>query len=120
MHYYGQTFGTFKKRFYGHQSDLRSQGKAKSTAFGKRGTRVRSQILNGGRSCPLCLHKDTYKLSNLSTSLSTCHHSPVQPHDVLLDPVQDNDAQPPFSLPQCSLMITCLPQSRLPMTTSLA
>ena len=42
-----------------------------------------------------CLHKDPYKLSNFSTSLSTGHHSPVQPHDVLLDlqpaPVQPED-----------------------------
>ena len=41
-----------------------------------------------------CLHKDPYKLSNFSTNLSTCHHGPVQHHDVLLDPVQANDAQP--------------------------
>jgi hypothetical protein len=61
----------------------------------------------GGRSCPLflaektdttgemlnrrrelmnrCLHKDPYELSNFSTILSTGHHIPVQPHDVLLD-----------------------------------
>ena len=32
-----------------------------------------------------CLHKDPYKLSNFATSLSTAHHSLVQPHDVQLD-----------------------------------
>ena len=40
-----------------------------------------------------CLHNDHYKLSNFSTSLSTVHHSPVQPHDVLLVP-QPTPVQP--------------------------
>jgi hypothetical protein len=34
-HYYRQTFRTFKDRFYGHQSDLRNQGKAESTTLSK-------------------------------------------------------------------------------------
>ena len=34
-HYYGQTFRKFKKRFYGHQSDLRNQAKADSTTLSK-------------------------------------------------------------------------------------
>jgi hypothetical protein len=45
-----------------------------------------------------CLHKDSYKLSNFSTSLSTGHHS----------------------LPQCNLMMSCLtyslPQYKLMMS----
>ena len=136
-HYYGQTFRTFKDRFYGHQSDLRNQGKAESTTLSKyvwqeRNKGEEPEIIwsklssakpysLGGRSCPLCLaektaiatdttgemlnrrrelmnrclHKDPYKLSNFSTSLSTGHHSPVQPHDVLLDlqpaPLQPHD-----------------------------
>ena len=137
-HYYSQTFRTFKDRFYGHQSDLRSQGKADSTTLSKFVWQERSKgeepeikwsklssakpYTLGGRSCPLCLaektaiakdntgemlnrrrelmnrclHKESYKLSNFSTSLSTSHHSAFQPHDVLLDvPVHVNYAQLP-------------------------
>ena len=74
-HYYGQTFKTFKERFYGHQSDLRTQGKAESTTLSKFVWQERSKgeeleikwsklssakpYTLGGRSCPLCLAEKT-------------------------------------------------------------
>ena len=74
-HYYGQTFRTFKERFYGHQSDLRSQGKAESTTLSKFVWQERNKgeepeikwsklssakpYTLGGRSCPLCLAEKT-------------------------------------------------------------
>jgi hypothetical protein len=74
-HYYGQTFRTFKDRFYGHQSDLRNQGKAESTTLSKYVWQERNKgeepdiiwsklssakpYSLGGRSCPLCLAEKT-------------------------------------------------------------
>ena len=74
-HYYGQTFRTFKERFYGHQSDLRNHAKAESTTLSKyvwqernkgEEPEIRWSKLStakpyslGGRSCPLCLAEKT-------------------------------------------------------------
>ena len=97
-HYYGQTFRTFKDRFYGHQSDLRNQGKAESTTLSKyvwqeRNKGEEPEIIwsklssakpysLGGRSCPLFLaektaiNRDTTgeMLNRRRELMNRCHH----------------------------------------------
>jgi hypothetical protein len=104
-HYYGQTFRTFKDRLYGHQRDQRNHGKAESTTFSKYVWQERKEgeepeiiysklssakpYSLGGRSCPLCLAEKTAIVGPLQAfqllhKPQHRHHSPVQPHDVLL------------------------------------
>ena len=75
MHYYGQTFRTFKERFYGHQYDLRNSHKAESTTLSQYFWKMRElgeqpeilwskvtsakPYLLGGRTCQLCITEKT-------------------------------------------------------------
>ena len=84
-HYYGQTFRTFKERFYGHRSDLRHSSKADSTTLSTYVWRIReageepeirwSKMSSakpyslGSRSCPLCLAEKTFIAKDTSSHM---------------------------------------------------
>ena len=84
-HYYGQTFRTFKERFYGHQHDLRNSHKADSTTLSQFVWKMREQgeqplitwskvtsakpYLIGGRTCQLCIAEKTEIAKDTSGSM---------------------------------------------------
>jgi hypothetical protein len=84
-HYYGQTYRTFKERFYGHQHDLRHNHKAESTTLSQYVWKMREQgeqplitwskvtsakpYMLGGRACQLCITEKTEIAKDTSGSM---------------------------------------------------
>jgi hypothetical protein len=72
-HFYGQTFRTFKERFYGHQSDLRNQAKADSTTLSKYlwqdGSRGEEPEIRRSNNCFICA-AILFRRKKLSTMFS--------------------------------------------------